>query len=74
MTTRRALMVLASATVLYVVASLADDVPGAILTDSISVAAVGLMWWGALTQSARGRTPWTLVTAGFTLWVIGDLV
>lgn len=74
MTTRRALVLMLAAGVVYAVACLAEDLLSVLLTDGLSLASVGLMWVGAFRQGGRGRRPWTLIAIGTSLWVIGDLV
>ena len=73
MTTRRALMVLVGATAIWALASLVDSL-SIVLTDSLSIGATVLLWWGAVNQNHRGRRPWQIIAAGLTLWVAGDLI
>ncbi len=73
MTTRRALMVLVCATAIWALASLVDSL-SIVLTDSLSIGATALLWWGAANQNHRGRRPWQIIAAGLTLWVAGDLI
>ena len=73
MTTRRALTVLVGATAIWALASLVDSL-SIVLTDSLSIGATALLWWGAVNQNHRGRRPWQIIAAGLTLWVAGDLI
>jgi len=74
MTTRRALLVLFCATVLFTVAGLVDGTVSVVTTDCLSVGAIAIAWWGAQHQTRRGRTPWALIALGASLWLVGDLI
>ncbi len=42
--------------------------------EGIGVFALGLGWWGVCNQRLPRRRGWTLVLAGFGMWVAGDLL
>jgi len=74
LTTRRALLLLAGAGVIYAAAGFAHEIAAVALTDGLSVGAAILLWVGAARQPPHGRRAWTLIATGISLWVVGDLI